>query len=378
MEQLRILHCLRAPVGGLFRHVRDLATEQARRGHRVGVLYDQTASDSLTEERLARLAPHLDLGLHRAPMARSLGLSDLPAYQRARDLIETLGIDVAHGHGAKGGAYARLAVRTLRQRGADITTFYTPHSGSLHFAPGTMQARIFMSLERQLMAMTDGLIFESGFARARYLQRVGGANIAQRVVFNGVTEGEFAPRVLDADASELLFIGELRQLKGVDVLLRALVEVRETFPARLTIVGEGSEGDAFKALAPELGLGEHVRFTGALPAREAFALGRILVVPSRAESLPYVVLEAAAAGCPLIATDVGGIPEIVKQTNVALVPADDTNRLAARVCELLGDPAMAERQAAQLKARVREQFTVETMTDQILEFYGNAAAALAA
>jgi glycosyltransferase involved in cell wall biosynthesis len=63
---------------------------------------------------------------------------------------------------------------------------------------------------------------------------------------------------------------------------------------------------------------------------------------------------------------------------VALVPADDANRLAARVCELLGDPAMAERQAAQLKARVREQFTVETMTDQILEFYGNAAAALAA
>mgnify|MGYP000700583377 CR=1 FL=1 len=92
----------------------DLATEQARRGHRVGVLYDHTASDSLTEERLARLAPHLDLGLHRAPMARSLGLSDLAAYQRARDLIETLRIDVAHGHGAKGGAYARLAVRTLR------------------------------------------------------------------------------------------------------------------------------------------------------------------------------------------------------------------------------------------------------------------------
>ena len=55
MEQLCILHCLRAPVGRLFRHVRDLATEQARRGHRVGVLCDQTASDSLTEERLARL-----------------------------------------------------------------------------------------------------------------------------------------------------------------------------------------------------------------------------------------------------------------------------------------------------------------------------------
>jgi glycosyltransferase involved in cell wall biosynthesis len=81
-----------------------------------------------------------------------------------------------------------------------------------------------------------------------------------------------------------------------------------------------------------------------------------------------VVLEAAAAGCPLIATDVGGIPEIVAQTDVALVPADDAGRLSARISTLLGDHAMAERQATQLKARVRERFTVATMTDQILEF----------
>jgi hypothetical protein len=159
MQQLRILHCLRAPVGGLFRHVRDLAAEQARRGHLVGVLCDETASDSLTVERLAELAPHLELGLHRTAMAPSLGLSDLAAYQRARDLLETFKADVAHGHGAKGGAYARLAVRTLRARGADVKTVYTPHGGSLHFAPGTLQARIFMSLERQLIPMTDGLIF---------------------------------------------------------------------------------------------------------------------------------------------------------------------------------------------------------------------------
>jgi glycosyltransferase involved in cell wall biosynthesis len=63
---------------------------------------------------------------------------------------------------------------------------------------------------------------------------------------------------------------------------------------------------------------------------------------------------------------------------VALVPSDDASRLAARICALLGDPAMAERQAGQLKARVRERFTVATMTAQVLEFYGNTAAALAA
>jgi glycosyltransferase involved in cell wall biosynthesis len=68
----------------------------------------------------------------------------------------------------------------------------------------------------------------------------------------------------------------------------------------------------------------------------------------------------------------------VAQTDVALVPADDAGRLAARISALLRNPAMAEREAAQIKARVRERFTVATMTDQILDFYANTSVALAA
>src|SRR3954467_6944682 len=76
----RILHCLRAPVGGLFRHVRDLSIEQARRGHAVGVVCDAVAGDALTEDRLRALAPHLALGLFRTRMSRELGLSDISAH----------------------------------------------------------------------------------------------------------------------------------------------------------------------------------------------------------------------------------------------------------------------------------------------------------
>ena len=79
---------------------------------------------------------------------------------------------------------------------------------------------------------------------------------------------------------------------------------------RADIVGDGPDRQRFETQAADLGLGGAVSFTGAMPARTAFARGRLLVVPSRAESLPYVVLEAAAAGMPMIATRVGGIPEI--------------------------------------------------------------------
>src|SRR5258708_19374619 len=76
----RILHCLRAPVGGLFRHVRDLSAEQARRGHAVGVVCDAVASDPLTAARLRALEPQLALGLFRTRMRRELAPNDVPAY----------------------------------------------------------------------------------------------------------------------------------------------------------------------------------------------------------------------------------------------------------------------------------------------------------
>ena len=92
----------------------------------------------------------------------------------------------------------------------------------------------------------------------------------------------------------------------------------------------------------ELGSDDVVSFRGAMPAREAFPLGRALVVPSRAESLPYIVLEAAAAGLPLLATNVGGIPEIVGGTDTALLPPEDAEALAQAMLELLDDPAAAQ------------------------------------
>ena len=90
-----------------------------------------------------------------------------------------------------------------------------------------------------------------------------------------------------------------------------------------------------------------------MPAREAFRLGRVLVMPSRAESLPYVALEAAGAGLPLIATDVGGMPEIVAGTDTALVAPGDAAALAEAMSSALASPLRAADRAAHLQARDR-------------------------
>src|SRR3954452_12764264 len=98
---MRILHCLRAPVGGLFRHVLDLAEEQASRGHDVGILADSTAEDRLTSLRFAALAPKLTLGIARVPISRMPGIGDLGALNSVRRHAAKLDIHVLHGHGAK-------------------------------------------------------------------------------------------------------------------------------------------------------------------------------------------------------------------------------------------------------------------------------------
>jgi glycosyltransferase involved in cell wall biosynthesis len=366
---LRILHVMRAPVGGLFRHVLDLAGEQARRGHFVGIIADSTSANELTRKRFSAIEPHLRLGLSLIPMSRQPGLGDAKAVQSVIGIARALDLDVLHGHGAKGGAYARLARAYLSARGHRVKAFYTPHGGSLHYKTGTFAGTVFCFLERIMGLMTDGLIFESDYARKAYADLVGRSSAPRRVIPNGLGPQDFEERAPNADAADFLFIGELRALKGVDVLLDALAAIRRSSPVRAVIVGSGPDGDAFKALAHALGLDGIVSFPGVMTAHEAFPLGRCLVVPSRAESFPYVVLEAGAAGKPLIATRVGGIPEIVAETQMELVEAGSAQGLIRAMEAVLADPAAANARAVELRAAVQRKFTVAAMTDQVLDFY---------
>jgi glycosyltransferase involved in cell wall biosynthesis len=368
-ERLRIIHCFRAPVGGLFRHVLDLSDAQAERGHEVGYIIDSTVADALTEQRLERASAHLKLGIVRVPMGRLPGLGDLATSRAVGDAARDLRVDVLHGHGAKGGAYARLAARALRGEGRNVAAFYTPHGGSLHYKLGSPQGLIYTAAERLLARYTDGLIFESDFIRRVYDRRVGAFGVPRRVIPNALKPGDFTPHRPDADAADFLFIGELRHLKGIDVLLAALARVAGDKPVRAVIVGDGPDAASYKAMADELGLGSLVKFPGAMPAPAAFPLGRCLIVPSRAESMPYIVLEAAAAVMPLIATNVGGIPEIIAGTDTPLLPPGDVDALARAMQGFLSAPEEAKVRAARLRAAVAERFTVARAATEVLAFY---------
>ncbi len=366
-RRLNVLYVLRAPVGGLFRHVVDLARGVAARGHRVGLIADATTGGAQAEAALEALAPELALGLSRVAMSRQIGPRDVAAVAHVARRIADVAADVVHGHGAKGGAYARLAAARQALR------VYTPHGGSLHYRWSSPTGFIYLALERMLMRRTDLFLFESAYGHDVFRAKVGDPGTRARVVHNGVVEAEFAPIAADAQATDLVFIGELRALKGIDVLLKAMALLaRDGRPVTATIVGEGPDRAAFEAQAA--GLAGAARFVGAKPARAAFALGQLLVVPSRAESLPYIVLEAAAAGVPLIATRVGGIPEIFGPDAADLIAPGDPEALASAIRSALQNPPARHDAALRLQSRVRAAFSADAMTQAVLSGYAEALA----
>jgi glycosyltransferase involved in cell wall biosynthesis len=365
MARLNILHVFRAPVGGLFRHVLDLSREQIARGHRVGLIADSRTGGARANEVLRALEPSLALGLTRIPMRRQPAPSDFASLAHVMARIAQAQADVVHGHGAKGGAYARLS---FNRRSA--IRVYTPHGGSLLFGHDTLAGKVYLTTEKLLMRRGDLFLFESAFSADMFARKIGTPRGLVRIVHNGVPPAEFEPVPAQPDASDLVFIGELRMLKGIDVLIDAIAHIGCTGRSvTATLVGDRA---VFVAQVERLNLGKLIRFLPAMPARQAQALGRVMVVPSRVESLPYVVLEAAASAKPLIATRVGGIPEIYGDLSPHLVPPEDAGALAQAIQQALDRPELAAETAARLREQVAASFSLQAMVDGVLAAYREA------
>jgi len=365
---LRILHAVRAPVGGIFRHIMDLANGQADRGHEVGIIADSLTGGDRAEAALAEIAPRLKLGVHRLAIHREPFPTDLLVWAHFMRLIRRLKPDVLHGHGAKAGALIRL-----KPRSKDTIRVYTPHGGSLHYPLNSLKGAIYSRLERALMNSTDLFLFESVFARDTYQRTIGIPHGLVRCVFNGVTADEFDPVAKAADATDVVYVGEFRQIKGADLLIDAVARLRaDGKPVTLTLAGDGEELDALKAQIQKLGLGEAVRFIGHVKARYGFSKGRLLVVPSRGDSMPYVVIEAAAAGIPMMAANVGGIPEIFGTLSDALFAPNIVGALADAIETALDDPEAALERAKSLRERIFLHFSQKAMVEGVLAGYRDA------
>ena len=368
-QPLRIVHAVRAPVGGIIRHILDLANGQADRGHHVGIVADGLTGGERAAAALAEIAPRLKLGVRRVAIHREPHPADFLVWARFMYLIWRLKPDIIHGHGAKAGAFIRM-----KGSSKDSIRVYTPHGGSLHYPRETWKGAFYSRLERVLMNNTDLFLFESAFARNTYQRMIGTPKKGLvRCVFNGVTAEEFAPVVLASDATDLVYVGEFRHIKGADLLIDAVAQLRAHGKAlTLTLAGDGEEMGSLKAQVERHGLGGAIRFIGHVKARYGFSKGKLLVVPSRGDSMPYVVIEAAAAGIPMIAANVGGIPEIFETHIEALFAPNSAVAMANAIETSLDDVATAASRAKALRERIFMHFSQKAMVEGVMAGYRDA------
>src|ERR1700761_2310128 len=265
---LRIVNAVRAPVGGIIRHILDLANGQINAGHHVGIIADSLTGGERAVSAFAEIAPRLKLGVHRIAIHREPHLTDALVWARLLYLVAQLKPDVVHGHGAKAGAFIRMRPRSKR-----FIRVYTPHGGSLHYPLNTWRGAFYSRLERALMDNTELFLFESAFARDTYQRTIGVPTTGLvRCVFNGVTAAEFDPVEQAPDATDVAYVGEFRHIKGADLLIDAVARLRsDGRPVTLTLGGDGEELNTLKAQVARLGLGEAVRFIGHVKARLGFS-----------------------------------------------------------------------------------------------------------
>ena len=366
------IHLLRAPVGGLFRHVYDLIREQKMRGQKLGLICDANTGNYHSEKLLNELNQYCELGVYRIPMGRTLGWSDVKAVFALSKICAKLDPDIIHGHGAKGGAYARLIAKRVGAK-----SIYTPHGGTLHYSMTSPIGVVYLLLERILKQRTDGFIFESQFSEDTYIQKMGKIAGLHKVIHNGLYANEFATVEPDGSSQDFVFIGEIRKLKGIEILLNAMANLRQNHNLSLLIAGTGPDTGWLNQQITNLGLDGNVTVSPPIyPATRAFAMGRCIVIPSLAESFPYIVLEAIAARMPVITTRVGGIPEIFGSYADQLIPPGEEMALARAMEKVLVAPDQIKDKAESLQDFVHKHYTVEIMVRNMLQFYERVLTAL--
>jgi glycosyltransferase involved in cell wall biosynthesis len=305
------------------------------------------------------------VSLHPITGARRPAASDVVDLVRLTRLASRA--TVIHLHSAKAGFLGRLA-SALRQR--RDSCIFTPHGWSFWAFSGAESA-LYLRLERLAARWSRSIVAVSHNEHAAGLEARVGAPGQYSVIHNGVDAEQFA-RERKPIPGRLLLVGRLSHAKRPDVALRVLQAVRERFPAaELHIVGGGPEEARVRQQVEELGLADSVRLLGRRDeVAGLLAEADCLLLTSDYEGCPIAVIEAMAAAVPVVATNVGGVPELVVDGETGLLAdARDVHRLADHVGLILGDPDLATRLGTAGRARATSQFSRRQMQEKTFALY---------
>ena len=370
-RRIRVLHVItRMNVGGPARHVLALTAALRGLGHETLIAF------GTPEPGEGELGPEGEPSVRIAALRRPLDpASDQRAITELTRLITRFRPDVVHTHMAKAGALGRSAAR--RVKGSAVVHTFHGHVLEGYFASPSNSA--FMAAERRLAKRTDALVAVSSSTRDDLLALGIGRPEQWRVlplaldlepILRSRIEPAEARRSLGLPAEMPLvgIVGRLVPIKNHVLFLDAARRVLERIPAATFVIAGDGELHQMLELEAE-SLGDRVRFLGwvrDLPA--LYAALDVVALTSLNEGTPVALIEAAAAGRPVVATDVGGVSEVVEDGGY-LVPSSDGQALADAIESLLGDPEVRDRMGAAGRERVGGRYSAERMGSVMAGLY---------
>lgn len=383
MESLAGKHILyvitKSNWGGAQSYVHSLATGFRDMGADVAVALGGTGAPGSAPGLLATRLTDAGIRIVQLPsLARNLSLvHELRAFRNLISLIQAERPDVLHLNSSKAGALGALAGRLAGVPYIVFTAHGWPHRERWSF---------LMACFVRLSSWLTVLLADQVIAVSACDYRTSPVIFSRRkiaVVRNGIAPFPLQPRVaarhaliaraprLRDSVPWLLMLAELHVNKGIDTAIGMLAQLSGFPGAALVVLGEGEEREALEREARSLGVSDRVFLLGFVPdARAYLTAADLFLMPSRKEGLPMALLEAGYAGVPVIASTVGGIPEIVLANETGLlVPPDDPAGLAAATDSLLGDARHAASLGMGLQETVRAGFSEVRMLEDTAALY---------
>jgi glycosyltransferase involved in cell wall biosynthesis len=369
---LRIVYIITkaSPIGGAQIHVRDLAAAVAAQGHAPTVI--TSGSGTFIDDLRALGIPVILLRHLTAPIRP---LDDLRALREFHAALVGLQPDLIAAHSSKAGILARLAARRL-----GVPVVFTVHGWA--FTPGVppLEAALYRRVERVVGPLASRIITVSEYDRRLGLEaRIASADRLV-TVHNGMPD--VAP-ALRADPQRspvrLVMVARYGAQKDHPTLLRALASLRE-HAWELDLIGDGPLMGETEALSRALGLNGRVHFLGQRnDVDQRLAAAQVALLVTNWEGFPLSILESMRAGLPVVATDVGGVAESVRDgVSGYLVPRADVTQLRDRIARLLTDPGLRASLGASGRERFVRDFTLEASVSRTLAVYRDAVAQVAA
>jgi len=328
LTKIKVLQIVGEPIGGIRKHIHSIIKGVDKNNFEIYYSYSNLYKD-LTFTSDINSMNILDNKQLKLKVYKKPHVSDIFNIYKLVKFIKENSIEIVHGHGAKGGMYARV-VKLF----TNVKTIYTPHGGVLHNSFGRLSGFVYTLVEKSLIPLTDIVLVESNYSKNKYIEKI--SDLQEKLIlnYNGVSipsekiENSIPNILLNKpeDQVALAIFARLHDMKGQDIAIKALQYLSDNYI--LNLFGDGERKESLKGLVKSLNLEQRVYFHGDTSyPEEMMKYIDIILIPSSFESFSYVAAEGLMMKKLVIANKVGGLKEVLAENSGILIDEIDEHKL---------------------------------------------------